>query len=126
MAAFAAALPKFLRERVTVQGAEEQIKRALNARADAFLSLARARIYDSPDSPYRPLLEHAGCEFSDLRTHVRRYGLEGTLEQLAREGVYLTSDEFKGKKAVVRTLRIRRKAPYSSPRGKVLPLHIPR
>ena len=105
LAAFATSLPMFLRERVTVQSVEEQIKRALDRRAEAFLRLARTRIYDAPDSPYRPLLEHAGCEFADLQTHVRRCGLEAALEQLAREGVYLTSDEFKGKQAVVRGTR---------------------
>ena len=70
LGAFAVSLPRFLRERVTVQSAEEQIRRALDARAEAFLSLARTRIYDAPDSPYRPLLEHAGCAFSDLQAHV--------------------------------------------------------
>ncbi len=102
VAAFARALPGFLRRRVSVEDAEEQIRRALERRAEAFLDLARAQIYAVPHSPYRPLLEHAGCGLSDLRAHVRRYGLEGTLEQLAQEGVYLTSDEFKGKRAVVR------------------------
>ena len=33
---------------------------------------------------------------------VRRSGIEATLKQLAREGVYFTSEEFKGKKEVIR------------------------
>ena len=33
---------------------------------------------------------------------VRRFGVEATLKQLAREGVYFTSEEFKGKKEVIR------------------------
>jgi len=102
MLAFATALPGFFRERITVQSAEEQIKRMLDRREETFLALARARIYESPTSPYLPLLKLAGCEFADLQSQVHRYGLEETLEQLAREGVYLTSDEFKGKKPVVR------------------------
>jgi len=48
------------------------------------------------------LLKHAGCELSDLQTQFHRHGLEETLVRLAGEGVYLTSDEFKGKKEVVR------------------------
>jgi hypothetical protein len=48
------------------------------------------------------LLKLAGCDYGDLQNHVRRHGLEKTLEQLASEGVYLTSDEFKGKKEIVR------------------------
>jgi len=102
MFSLARALPKFFRERVTVEQAEEEIKRALERREERFLEVARTRIYEHPASPYLKLLKLAGCEFSDLTTQVHRYGLEATLERLAREGVYLTSDEFKGKKEVVR------------------------
>ena len=99
----ARALPRFFRERITVEQAEEEIKRLLDSRPENFLELVRTRIYECAGSPYLKLLKTAGCEFSDLRTQVRRHGLEATLEQLAREGVYLTSDEFKGKKEVVRS-----------------------
>jgi hypothetical protein len=100
--ALAAALPKFFRERVTLQQAEEEIKRLLDTRVERFFELVRAQIYERPDSPYRKLLKHAGCEFSDLQTQLQRHGLEETLLKLAGEGVYLTSDEFKGKMEVVR------------------------
>jgi hypothetical protein len=102
MFALARALPEFLRERLTVERAEEQTKRALDRREESFIELARARIYENPGSPYLRLLKIAGCEFSDLRAEVDRRGLEPTLERLAGEGVYLTSDEFKGKKEVAR------------------------
>jgi hypothetical protein len=98
----AAALPKFFRERITLQRAEEEVKRLLDSRVERFFGLVRARIYESPASPYRRLLKRAGCEFSDLQTSVQRHGLEKTLVDLAGEGVYLTSDEFKGKTEVVR------------------------
>jgi hypothetical protein len=98
----AAALPKFFRERVTLQKAEEEIKRLLDARVERFLELVRWQIYERPASPYLSLLRHAGCEFSDLENSIHRHGLEGTLAKLAGEGVYLTSDEFKGKTEVVR------------------------
>ena len=98
----ARSLPQFFRERITVQRAEEEIKKALETREERFLALTRDQIYERPGSPYLKLPKIAGCEFSDLRTQVRRYGLEATLERLAREGVYLTSGEFKGKQEVVR------------------------
>lgn len=98
----AVTLPKFFRERITIQEAGEEIKRALDQREETFIELARTRIYDHSTSPYLKLLTMARCEFADLRAHVRLYGLEATLERIAREGVYLTSDEFKGKKEVVR------------------------
>ena len=100
--ALTAALPRYFREQITVQQAEEEIKRLLDNRVERFFELIRTRIYERPDSPYLKLLKHAGCEFSDLHAQVCRHGLEGALVQLAKEGVYLTSDEFKGKKDVVR------------------------
>lgn len=95
-------LPAFLRERVTVEQAEEEVKRSLERRETTFLELARRHIFDRPSSPYLKLLGMAGCEFSDLRAHVLRDGIEATLEKLAGEGVYLTSAEFKGKAEVAR------------------------
>jgi hypothetical protein len=98
----AAALPKYFREPITLQQAEERTKRLLESRAESFLEVVRSRIYEHMHSPYLPLLRNAGCEFSDLQTSVHRHGLENTLARLAEEGVYLTSDEFKGKKNVTR------------------------
>lgn len=99
---FARALPEFFRERITLHQAEEEIKRALESREERFLELTRSQIYARPNSPYLKLLKIAGCEFADLQAQVHRDGLEKTLERLATQGVYLTSDEFKGKKEVVR------------------------
>jgi hypothetical protein len=95
-------LPEFFRGQITVAQAEEEIKRALENRAERFLELVRTRIYQRPDSPYLKLLKTAGCEFSDLQARIQRRGLEATLEELAGAGVYLTVDEFKGKKEVRR------------------------
>jgi hypothetical protein len=95
-------LRSYLRERVTVEQAREEIKKALQSREERFLELVHTRVYQVPNSPYLKLLKFAGCDFCDLESHVRRHGLERTLEQLAREGVYLTAAEFKGKQEVVR------------------------
>jgi hypothetical protein len=95
-------IPQFFREPVTLQLAEEDIRRNIERREDAFLELVRPDIFDRPESPYRKLLRHAGCEYADLGLHVHRCGIEQTLRRLAREGVYLTIEEFKGKKPVIR------------------------
>ena len=105
------ALPALFRERVTVQQAEDAIKRALDRRDDNFLQLAKVRIYDSANSPYRKLLALAGCEFSDLQAQVRGHGIEAALGRLAAEGMYLTSDEFRGKREIVRGGRSLRVSP---------------
>ncbi len=100
--ALAAGIRDFLRNRVTVTQAEDKIKRDLDLREENFLEVARTQIYQRPESPYRRLLRLAGCDFADLQEHVGHHGLETTLSKLAQEGVYFSSDEFRGKKAVVR------------------------
>jgi hypothetical protein len=102
MLSLVAGLRKFFREPVTLQKANEEIKRALETREQRFLDLVRTQIYDREGSPYLKLLQTAGCDFADIEGHVRREGLEKTLERLAKAGVYLTSDESKGKTEVVR------------------------
>jgi hypothetical protein len=101
-ARLARALPEFFRRRITVADAEERIKRELEGREERFLELMRDRVYERPESPYLRLLKTAGCEWADLRAQVRSRGLEAALEDLARAGVFLTADEFKGKKEVRR------------------------
>jgi hypothetical protein len=98
----AKAMPEFLRERVGAAEAEDRIRRLLADREQRFLDLVRTRIYGSPASPYLKLLRIAGCEFADLNREVRRDGLDATLTALARRGVYLTVEEYKGKKEVRR------------------------
>src|SRR5262245_56575346 len=117
MAVFAAALPSFFRQRITIPQAEEAIKHGLDQREAGFLELIRTRVYGDPTSPYRQLLEIAGCEFPDFRDGVQRHGIEGALERLAQEGVYLTSEEFKGKKDVVRSGQCFRVTPYAFERA---------
>jgi hypothetical protein len=109
--ALAAGVGKFLRERITVERAKDEFRKSLDQRAERFLTLARTHIYERPGSPYLKLLEFAGCELSDLEALVRRHGIEPALMQLATEGVYLTSDEFKGQKEIVRGARSFRVTP---------------
>ena len=97
-------VPDFFKERVTLQRAEEQIERDLDQREERFLKVVRNGIFDRPKSPYLKLLQVAGCEFADLQAQVRSSGVDETLKRLAREGVYFTVEEFKGKKTVVRGL----------------------
>jgi hypothetical protein len=77
------------------------LRRRLETRGAALIGIAR-RVYAQPDNPYRLLLESAGCEFVDLKRFVLQDGVEGTLETLLARGVYLTVDEFKGRRPVVR------------------------
>ncbi|HET9787255.1 MAG TPA: hypothetical protein VFP47_08980, partial [Pyrinomonadaceae bacterium] len=125
MMSLIAGLRGFFRQQVTLEQANEEIRRELETREQRFLDLVRSRVYDRETNPYFKLLALAGCDFADLQSYVRKKGLEKTLERLAEEGVYLTSDEFKGKIDVVRgntSFRISQKdlAMRNSHRGLVL------
>ena len=100
-ARFALRLPPFLRRPVGQAEARTVLRSRLERREVALLGLARI-LYGSPEGPYAVLLRRAGCEYGDLERLVARDGAEGALAQLFRAGVYLTIDEFKGRRPVVR------------------------
>lgn len=64
--------------------------------------MLRHAVYARPASPYRALLGAAGCELGDIASLVRAEGVEGALGRLFQVGVYLTVDEFKARRPVVR------------------------
>ena len=99
---FLVRLPFFLRRPISIRDAEQVIELRLRDRENLFLDLVRRTIYGFPQSPYRRLLDWAGCEAGDLKNLVSKEGVEGALTALYRQGVCLTIDEFKGRKPVVR------------------------
>jgi len=101
-ARFAAGLPAFYRHRTTLEKARDTIRRRLDDREGRFLRIVERGVYGVPGSPYRALLEHAGCELGDLSALVRARGLEDALRELRRAGVYVDFEEFKGRLPIVR------------------------
>ena len=71
-------------------------------RTGAFLETVEHTIFANPDSPYRPLLDMAGIGLPRLKTLVAERGLEETLHTLARSGVYVAIEEFKGRRELQR------------------------
>ena len=122
-ARFALRLPGFLRRPVALAEARTVLGNRLACREAQLLGLART-VYEDPGSPYGPLLRRAGCEYGDLERLVARDGVEGALTALFRAGVYLTIDEFKGRRPVVRGDAAVRVEPerLRNPRSK---LHVP-
>jgi hypothetical protein len=102
MARLARDLPAFLRPPLGLAEARRRVRQRLESRERDFLALAERAIFAAPHSPYRRLLAAAGCEPGDVRALLAREGLEGALQRLAGSGVYLTFDEFKGRRPVVR------------------------
>jgi hypothetical protein len=106
--AFPVRVRRFLAEGTGLERVPEQMREALASREERFLHILEHRVYARRSSPYRHLLEHAGCALGDVRDLTRRHGLEGALRRLAEAGVYLRAAELKGKEHVVRgSLRFR-------------------
>ena len=101
-ARFISKLPFFLRHPIGLKGARATLQRRFEHRETNFLRIVKRAVYDYKPSPYRKLLRLAGCEYGDFERLVSQNGVEGTLQILHRHGVYLTVDEYKGRKAVKR------------------------
>ena len=80
-------------------------RRQLEQREKRWLETLARAVFARRDHPYHQMFRSAGCSYEDLVEAVGREGLEPTLARLRGEGVYLTHDEFKGKKSIVRSGR---------------------
>jgi len=103
---FAWGLRGFLKEPVTLEQGRELIRQRLQNREQNLLEMMKRAIYDNAASPYLKLLELAGCEYGDFEKMVRSDGIESTLRKLYESGVYLSIEEFKGKKEVIRSGKV--------------------
>ena len=74
----------------------------LRNREAVFLELIDRAVYRRPQSAYHALLAHVGVEHGDVVKLVAEHGLEAALGELHAAGVYLTLDEFKGQRPIVR------------------------
>lgn len=95
-------LDRFLGAKLTPAQCRAIVSQRLQTRDERFLQFVSRYIYAYPESPYLPLLRHAGCEYGDLVAMIRGSGLEQTLQQLHDDGVYVSFEEFKGQRAAVR------------------------
>jgi len=101
-ARFIAGLPRFLRQRMSYEEARGILRQRLRERETNFLGSIERGVFGNPRSPYRTMLDLARCEFGDLVRSVRDHGIEESLRALRQSGVYVTFEEFKGRKPIVR------------------------
>lgn len=101
-AKFLGGLHRLVQRKMTVPEALRIIRQRLDHREANLLASLEHGIYDNPRSPYRALLGRAGCGLGDVREMLKREGLEGTLQRLRSEGVYVSFEEFKGLRPIVR------------------------
>jgi hypothetical protein len=100
-ARYTADLRPFLRKRLRPEECRRQIRDGIAGREAALVDVLE-RIHLDRSSPYRALLVHAGIELGDVYGLVRGEGVEGTLGLLHDAGVYVTLEEFKGRRPIVR------------------------
>ena len=99
---FSAGLKAFLRDPISAEAANVIVRQRMQARDAAFLQMVERAIFANRTSPYLKLFQAAGCELDDVRSMVKQESVEGTLERLLHAGVYVTFEEFKGRRAAVR------------------------
>jgi hypothetical protein len=102
---FAFGLREFLKEPVTLEKGREILRQRLQNRELNFLAIVQKAIYENKASPYLQLLELAACEYGDFKKLIISDGIESALKKLYEAGVYVSIDEFKCKKAMVRGSR---------------------
>jgi hypothetical protein len=78
------------------------IEDRLSRRKERFLQLVEDSVFGPRDSPYRRLLQNAGLGMQEVRALVESRSLEDALAALLEAGVYLSYDEFKGRRPAVR------------------------
>lgn len=101
-ARYVADIAGFLRKQISLDEARSTVEHRLATRAESFLYILERGIYANPRSAYARLLAHAAIELAELQRDVRELGLEATLEKLYDAGVYLTSEEIKGRQLIRR------------------------
>ena len=101
-ARYAGGLRGYLRQPLTPARCRHNLVHQREHRAESFLGMLERGIYAQPRSPYRKLLGHAGITPADVADMVRDVGVEGALEKIYDAGVYITLDEFKGRRPIQR------------------------
>jgi len=95
-------VPSLAATRYTAVEGRAIVRDRIAHREENFLRTLERNVFANPRSAYGRLLAMAGCEPGDVRQLVHERGLEGALRALKDAGVYVTFDEFKGNRPIVR------------------------
>ncbi|MGJ5819353.1 hypothetical protein [Paludibaculum fermentans] len=95
-------LPSFLRHPLTPDASRQLLRQCMAARNTSFLTLLERGIFRNPQSPYRPLFQHAGITLADLTQRTNDLGVEGALQSLLDAGLFIQLAEFKGQRPLDR------------------------
>ena len=92
----------FLQHPFTMEDSLRLLRDRLARRDESFLDIMARAVFENARSPYLPLLNQAKIQYGDVEGWVRRDGVEGALAELYAAGVYVTLDEFKGRRPIRR------------------------
>ena len=92
----------FLQQPLTRQDGTRLLRDHLARRDESFLGIMARAVFENRRSPYLPLLSAARIRYGDVEAWVRGGGVEEALAELYAAGVYVTLDEFKGRRPVRR------------------------
>jgi hypothetical protein len=95
-------LKTFLQQPLTLEESRQLLRDRLARRDESFLDIMARAVFKNARSPYRRLLEQANIRYGDVEGWVRHDGVEGALAELYEAGVYVTLDEFKGRRPIRR------------------------
>jgi hypothetical protein len=107
---YAGGLRPYLNDRLDLETCRRRITEDLGRREENLVAMLRDGVFaagksarKSPrQSPYQALFAGAGITFADAVHLVEDHGVEGALERLHGAGVYVTLDEFKGRRPIER------------------------
>ncbi len=99
---YAAGLRGFFRKKMSLDESRQLLRKQVAKREESLLELLRLGVWGNPQSPYLPLFRNAGIDWGGVVELVRREGVDNGLTKLYEAGVYVTTDEFKGKTPIRR------------------------
>jgi hypothetical protein len=92
----------YLRQPISMEEARGSLEGRVRHRGQRLLDRLQQDVFARPGSVYRRLFKHAGCEYRDAAAAIRQDGVEAALRSLFKSGIYLTVDEFKGRRPIRR------------------------
>ena len=93
---------QFMDKPILIDECKQYVEDSMQKREENFLYTVKELIYGYKNNPYRMLLDNAHIAFSDVQAITKQEGIEGALQILKDEGVYITFEEFKGRKITKR------------------------
>lgn len=101
-ARFALGFPSYARERLTLEEARAEIARRKERRPENLIAWVRRVVFELQQTPYTALFRWAGIDRGAFEELVLGEGVEASLEALRKAGVWVSYDEFKGRRPIER------------------------